>query len=144
MTAQSEYNQLTAKQTKLSKRKAWEEAKTYAKKWGADTSVFNKGLGPAWDRFASRAKGGAEVARLAPIDERTVKPMRAEKAKVDAILTAYKKLCHDNKKANKTGSDLFWAWAAVDSYLVTLQQNADKVMRLAEDELRKNAHAGRT
>jgi hypothetical protein len=143
MTAQGEYNQLSAKQTKLSKRKAWEETKKYAAKWGADTSVFNKGLGPAWDKFSNRARGGAEVARLAPIDERTVKPMRAEKAKVDAILKAYKTLCSTNKKANKTGSDLFWAWAAVDSYVGVLQQNADKVMKLAEDELLKNSRAGR-
>jgi hypothetical protein len=144
MTAQSEYNQLNAKQSKLSKRKAWEETKKYAKKWGADTSIFTKGLGPAWERFGNRARGGAEVARLAPIDERTVKPMRAEKAKVDAILKDYKTTCSNNKKANKTGSDLFWAWAALDSYLGSLQHNADEVMKLAEGELRKNSRAGRT
>src|SRR3954454_23579991 len=70
-------------------RKGWEARKAFAKECGVDVKVFNKGLGPQYERFVAVMRGFKEVDKLAGIDERSVKQLRTEQVKLNQIVTAY-------------------------------------------------------
>lgn len=79
----------------------WETQKKEAKKQ-VDTSLLKKGLGPALDNLHSLVKGAEEVKRYYPkLDERTLKPVREARKKVDGIARDYVKLC--DQQAQKAG-----------------------------------------
>jgi hypothetical protein len=84
-------------------RVVWESAKKKASAQ-VDVSVFKRGLGPAIDSLRQVSKGALEVKRFYnTLDDRTMRPVKDQAAKVDSIVREYKKICSDSaKKAGLT------------------------------------------
>ena len=121
-----------AKQAKLrtqypdGSHKSWEAYKKFAKETGIDTKVFNKGLGQQYDKLSGLLKGANEVHNLVGVDDRTFKAFPAEKAKLDKIIEAYKKIIAPNLRDKSKVQ--FWAWWCLDAALKDMQQWADGVV----------------
>jgi hypothetical protein len=77
-------------------RKAWEARKDFAKECGIDIKVFNKGLGPQYDKLVAVLRGVKEIDAYVPVDERSIKALRTEQQKLDQIITTYRG-CHQPK-----------------------------------------------
>lgn len=96
-------------------RVTWETAKKNAAKQ-VDVSVFKSGLGPAIDSLRQLSKGAMEVKRFyATLDDRTLKPVKAQAAKVDKIVRDYVKICTTAANAANATPAQQQAWKKLEA-----------------------------
>ena len=108
----------------------WNRAKQTAGKV-VDVSVFKEDLGPLLDGMNQLYQGALEVKRFYPtLDERTKKPVRSQKAKIENVLRSYKTIC--TNEAGKQGvtaaqkkawSDLSAAVDVVQATMIRVQKD---------------------
>jgi hypothetical protein len=115
-------------------RKAWEARKEFAKECGIDIKVFNKGLGPQFDRFVAVLRGVKEIDSYVPVDERSIKSLRSEQAKLDQIVTAYRTITTPRQKPVKHEPQ-WYGWYVLDKGLARLQSWAKDGIRQMDNQL---------
>jgi hypothetical protein len=140
MTTMATTGQASAKMKTLdnqaTNRKGWETKKAFAKECGVDVKVFNKGLGPQYDRLAGLAKGVMETREYVQLDERSFKSLRSEKAKLDGIIKEYRKITNRQAHASlKTVLD--HGWMSLDNGLANMQKWADDLIKTSDDYLKQ-------
>jgi len=117
-------------------RKGWEARKTFAKECGVDVKVFNKGLGPQYERFVKVMKGVMEIDSYVPVDERSIKQLRAEQQKLNQIVTAY--LAITKPKTKPVVHEPQWyAWYSLNDGLKGLKMWSEEVIKKADDYLKR-------
>jgi hypothetical protein len=113
-----------------SKRKSWEAAKKLAAECDIDTKVFNKGLGPAWDKFVSYIKGAQETNSYVPVDARSFQQMKAAAAKVDPIIKGYQAIVKRNMPKDAKRVD--WvAWTCLETQLGGMARGMQEALKIA-------------
>lgn len=115
-------------------RKAWEARKAFAKECGIDVKVFNKGLGPQYDRLVGVLRGVKEIDAYVPVDERSIKSLRAEQQKLDQIITSYRAITTAKQKPVKHEPQ-WYGWYVLDSGLRSLQSWARDGIRQVDADL---------
>jgi hypothetical protein len=111
-------------------RKNWDMAKKLAADAGVDTKQFNKGLGPAWDKFVGYIKGAAETNEFIPIDARSVAQMKAAGAKLDPIIKSYQTIA--KRSIPQDAKDPLWVvWSAVLAVLGEMEASKKKALTIA-------------
>ena len=116
-------------------RKGWEARKAFAKECGIDVKVFNKGLGPQYDRMVGVLRGVKEINSYVPVDERSINSLHPEQAKLDRIITAYRAITTPKMKPVKHEPQ-WYGWYMLDSGLDDMQRWAKDVIRKADEHLR--------
>jgi len=117
-------------------RKGWEVRKAFAKECGIDVKVFNKGLGPQYDRLNGLAKGVMEINAFVPADERSFKSLRSEKDKLERIIKDYRRIT--KPKADSAGNDVPGVgWLALDGGLSNMQYWADGLIKTSDAYLKQ-------
>ena len=117
-------------------RKGWEARKAFAKDCGIDVKVFNKGLGPQYDRLNGLAKGVMETREYVQLDERSFKSLRSEKDKLERIIKEYRKIT--KPKADSAGNDAPGVgWLALDGGLSNMQGWADSLIKTSDNYLKQ-------
>lgn len=134
-------------------RPAWEKLKK-AVAPSIDVKVFDKNLGPALDKYRAMLKGGYDVMVMhGALEAKSLAPVKAAKAKVDAALEAYLRLAAqrqknpadrltDPKNARTAPAKQKEAWAAVERELRKLRSYTDdwyKNLELTQLQQRKLA-----
>jgi hypothetical protein len=115
-------------------RKGWEARKEFAKECGIDIKVFNKGLGPQYDRFVGVIRGVKEINAYVPVDERSIKQLRTEQQKLGQIVTAY--LAITKPKTKPVEHEPQWyAWWQLNNGLEGIQSWAKDVIKKADAHL---------
>lgn len=91
----------------------WAEKKKKAAKDGADLAkLANDSLGPKLDNFRQLFKGAIEVSRLySKLDDRTLKPVREARKKVEDTAAAYEKTCRALSKDATLSKGAQDAWS---------------------------------
>jgi hypothetical protein len=113
-----------------SKRKSWEAAKKLAAECDIDTKVFNKGLGPAWDKFVGYIKGAQETNAYVPVDARSFQQMKAAAAKVDPIIKGYQVIVKRNMPKDAKRAD--WvAWSCMEMVLNGMASGMNEALKVA-------------
>jgi hypothetical protein len=115
-------------------RKAWEARKAFAKECGIDIKVFNKGLGPQYERLVGVLRGVKEIDAYVPVDERSIKTLRAEQKKLDQIITSYRAITTPKQKPVKHEPQ-WYGWYVLDSGLRSLQSWAKDGIRKVDADL---------
>jgi len=115
-------------------RKGWEARKTFAKECGIDVKVFNKGLGPQYERFVGVMRGVKEINSYVPLDERSVKQLRTEQQKLNQIVAAYLAITKPKTKPVKHEPE-WYAWWALNDGLKGLQDWSADVIKKADAHL---------
>ena len=105
----------------------WNRSKQTAGKL-VDVSVFKGDLGPLLDGMNQLYQGALEVKRFYPtLDERTKKPVRTQKAKIESVLHSYKKICTNEAKKTGVTAAQKKAWSVLDGALDVVQATMIKV-----------------
>jgi hypothetical protein len=116
--------------------KGWEAKKAFAKECGIDVKVFNKGLGPQYDRLNGLAKGVMETREYVQLDERSFKSLRSEKDKLERIIKEYRKITKPKADAaNNTVVD--YGWMSLDEGLADMQKWADDLIKTSDNYLKQ-------
>jgi hypothetical protein len=132
--AKAKYNKI-AHQYPDTTRKGWEVRKAFAKECGIDVKIFNKGLGPQYDRFLGIVRGIKEIHAIVPADERSIKQLHPERDKLKKIVKGY----HDITKPKTTPAredPLWYGWYALNHGLEDMEKWADQVVRDADNYLK--------
>jgi len=132
--AKAKYQALGRK-LKDTNRKGWEIRKAFAKECGIDVKVFSKGLGPQFDRFVAVVRGVMDIKAYVPVDERSLKSLYPEKAKLDQIFKTYAAVIKPNTKPATTPQ--YWGWTALDDGLRDMQNWADDVIKTSDKRIKE-------
>lgn len=119
-------------------RKAWEARKEFAKECGIDIKIFNKGLGPQYDKFVAVLRGVKEIDAYVPVDERSIKSLRTEQQKLDQIITSYRAVTTPKQKPAKHEPQ-WYGWYVLERGLVRLQTWAKDGIRQVDNSLQERA-----
>ena len=134
-TAQLKLNQLS--HFKGTPRKRWDATKKFAAECQIDVKQFNKGLGQAWDKAASYAKGAADTASFVAVDERSFKEMRGAIAKVETITKGYRAII--TAKIPKSKNDpAYFAWKALEFGLDNFDHRGKELLKAADKAVKNN------
>jgi hypothetical protein len=97
----------------------WATAKKKASKH-VDTKVFNRNLGPALDSLRDICDGAMDVKKYYnQLDDRTLKPVRERKAKVEKIINEYLAICKRELAKPGLTADQKKAWGDLATQLQT-------------------------
>lgn len=128
--------------TQATTRKGWEAKKAFAKECGVDVKVFNKGLGPQYDRVFGLSKGVMETREYVQLDERSFKSLRSEKLKLDGIIKEYRKITKPKADA-ASNNVLDYGWMSLDGGLEDMQTWADDLIKTSDNYLKQLQQAMR-
>jgi hypothetical protein len=107
----------------------WNDAK---KKAGTvvDVSVFKEDLGPLLDVMNQLYQGALEVKRYYPtLDERTKKPVRAQKTKIETVMGHYKTICANESNKQGVTPAQKKAWDSLVTAINLIQASMIKVKK---------------
>jgi hypothetical protein len=97
----------------------WTSAKKKASKY-VDTKVFNRNLGPALDSLRDICDGAMDVKKYySKLDDRTLKPVKERKAKVEKIIMEYQTICKREMAKPSLTADQKKAWGDLTTQLQT-------------------------
>lgn len=107
----------------------WNDAK---KKAGTvvNVSVFKEDLGPLLDVMNQLYQGALEVKRYYPtLDERTKKPVRAQKTKIETVMGHYKTICANESNKQGVTPAQKKAWDSLVTAINLIQASMIKVKK---------------
>ena len=119
-------------------RKAWEARKEFAKECGIDIKVFNKGLGPQYEKLVGVLRGVKEIDAYVPVDERSIKLLRTEQQKLDQIIKGYLAITTPKQKPVKHEPQ-WYGWYVLETGLERLQNWAKDGIRNVDNALQERA-----
>jgi hypothetical protein len=98
----------------------WSSAKKKASKY-VDTKVFKLNLGPSLDSLRDICEGAMDVKKYySKLDDRTLKPVKDRKAKVEKIIREYQAICKREMAKPGVTADQKRAWGDLASQLDTV------------------------
>jgi hypothetical protein len=107
----------------------------------------HKGLqqrpGPQYERLVGVLRGSRRSTPNVPVDERSIKSLRSEQAKLDQIITAYQAITKPKQKPVKHEPQ-WYGWYVLDSGLNSLQRWARDGIRQVDSDLKDRERKQRT
>jgi hypothetical protein len=107
----------------------WNDAKKKAATV-VDVSVFKENLGPLLDVMNQLYQGALEVKRYYPtLDERTKKPVRAQKTKIETVMGHYKTICTNESDKQGVTPAQKKAWGSLTTAIGLIETSMIRVKK---------------